>query len=300
MRYYLRGKTLIVRGCFRAASTGIDGGIKPVSTLLSHTVSPEWDHRDPARDLRTVRARHGLPGDFFGLMTAVEMKNLCIFQYDFITVFITAGIRSHEVDVPGTINIIICSREGFTDAALLGAIITATEAKVVSLDTNGYAISGTATDAIIVASEGEPVHFYAGPVTEAGKRIRETVVFGVAEAMKRHEGRVVRSAPSYFIFSRYGGEHWVEWQPENCPFYPCHFEGQRCDFCYCPFYPCGDESLGHWVQSSTTNGQVWNCASCTLLHEPVIADYLLRNPEASLDELKARKKRIEEQGRSAP
>ncbi|NYT20957.1 MAG: hypothetical protein GKC07_04045 [Methanomicrobiales archaeon] len=299
MRYYLRGGTLIVRGCFRAASTGIDGGIRTVSTLLNHTIPSDWDHRDPARDLQMIIARNGLPEDFFGLLTAVEMKNLCIFQYDFITVFITAGI-SHEETGPGTINIIICSREGFSDAALLGAVITATEAKVLSLYANGYAMTGTPTDAIIVASEGEPVHAYTGPVTEAGKRIRDTVAFGVAAAMKRHEGRVVRDTPSYFIFSRYGGDHWVEWDPEHCPYYPCHFAGQRCDFCYCPFYPCGDESLGHWVQSSTTRGEVWNCATCTLLHEPEIAEYLLRNPEASLEELKARKKRIEEQGTISP
>ena len=300
MRYYLRGGTLIVRGCFRAASTGIDGGIRTVSTLLNHTIPADWDHRDPARELQTIIARNGLPGDFFGLLTAVAMKNLCILQYDFITVFITSGISNHEDTGPGTINIIICSREGFTDAALLGAMITATEAKVLSLIENGYAMCGTPTDAVIVASEGDPVHQYAGPVTGAGTRIRDAVAFGVAAAMQRHEGRVVRDAPSYFIFSRYGGDHWVEWDPENCPYYPCHFAGQRCDFCYCPFYPCRDESLGHWVESSTTGGKVWNCASCTLLHEPEIADYLLRNPEASLGELKAHRKRIGEQGRKAP
>ena len=300
MRYYLRDGTLIIRGRFRAASTGIDGGIGTVSTLLNHSVPPAWDHRDPGRDLMTIIARNGLPPDFYGLITAVEMKNLCVFQYDFITAFITAGIRNHDEGGPGTINIIITSREGMTDSALLGSIITATEAKVLSLEQNGYGLTGTPTDAVIVASEGDPVHQYAGPVTAVGRRIRETVSFGVAAAMKRHEGKVVRDSPSFFIFSRYGGEHWVEWQAENCPYYPCHFAGQRCDFCYCPFYPCGDESLGLWVESSAMNGMVWNCASCTLLHEPEIADYLLRNPEASLRELKARKKRIQGQGRSSP
>jgi adenosylcobinamide hydrolase len=298
MRYYLRNGTLIIRGCFRAASTGIDGGIKDVSTLLNHSVPPTWDHRDPARDLGTVIARYGLPTDFFGLLTAVEMRNLCIFQIDFITVFITAGIRNHEPSGPGTINIIICSREGMGDAALLGAVITATEAKVLSLQENGYEIAGTPTDAVIVASEGEAVHQYAGPVTEVGKRVREAVAFGVVAAMKRHEGAVTRDAPSYFIYSRYGGDHWLEWEPNNCPYYPCHFAGQRCDFCYCPFYPCGDESLGHWVESSTMNGLVWNCASCTLLHEPEIAEYLLRNPEAPLRELKALKNRMDAEGSS--
>jgi adenosylcobinamide hydrolase len=290
MRYYLRGETLIIRGGFRAASTGIDGGAGTVSTLLNHTVPPDWDHRDPARVLRTIISREGLPEDFFGLMTAVEMKNLCILQYDFITAFITAGILDGKQDHQDTINIIICSQEGLTDAALLGAIITATEAKVLALAQNGYAISGTPTDAVIVASEGDAVHPYAGPVTGPGMRIREAVLFGIPEALKRHEGTITRKSPSFFILSRYGGQHWAEWVPEACPYYPCHFPGQRFDFCYCPFYPCGDESLGQWVQSSSKNGPVWNCAGCTLLHKPEIADYLLKNPEASLRELKTKER----------
>lgn len=291
MRYYLRGGTLIIRGGFRAASTGIDGGTGTVSTLLNHTVPPDWDHRDPARVLRTIISREGLPEDFFGLMTAVEMKNLCILQYDFITAFITAGILDGKQDQQDTINIIICSQEGLTDAALLGAIITATEAKVLALAQNGYAISGTPTDAVIVASEGDAVHPYAGPVTGPGMRIREAVLFGIPEALKRHEGTITRKSPSFFILSRYGGQHWAEWVPEACPYYPCHFPGQRCDFCYCPFYPCGDESLGQWVVSSSGNGVVWNCASCTLLHDPELCEYLQQNPEATLGELKARKKK---------
>jgi adenosylcobinamide hydrolase len=111
------------------------------------------------------------------------------------------------------------------------------------------------------------------------------------EALQREEGIVVRDAPSYFIFSRYGGEHWVEWLAHDCPYYPCHFEGQRCEFCYCPFYPCGDASLGEWVKSSSRNGPVWNCAGCTLLHQPGIADYLVQNPEASLRELRTKERK---------
>lgn len=126
-------------------------------------------------------------------------------------------------------------------------------------------------------------------------RVFAAVEYGVSEALKRHAGEIKRNRPSFFIFSRYGGDHWAEWVPEDCPYYPCHFPGQRCDYCYCPFYPCMDESLGEWVQSSH-NGRVWNCSGCTLLHLPHIADYLGKNPEASLNELKALercKKRVE-------
>jgi adenosylcobinamide hydrolase len=117
------------------------------------------------------------------------------------------------------------------------------------------------------------------------------VFYGVPEALKRASGIEKRDAPSFFIFSRYGGDHWVEWRPLHCAYYPCHFQGQRCDFCYCPFYPCGDVSLGQQVLSSSKDGMVWNCADCVLLHEPEIADYLVKHPEASLRELKAQKKR---------
>ncbi|MDD1705886.1 MAG: adenosylcobinamide amidohydrolase [Methanoregulaceae archaeon] len=287
MRYYLREGTLFVRGRFRSVSTGAGGGIGTVSTLLNHTVPPDWHEQDPLRELSTVTSREGLPGDFFGLITAVKMQHLCILQYDFMTVFISAGIHTGSC---GTINIILHSGQGMSDAALTGGIITATEAKSDALRGLGHLFSGTPTDAVIVASEGPVVHPYAGTLTEAGRRIHAAVLFGVPEALLRYEGTVIRDAPSYFIFSRYGGDHWVEWLPRACPYYPCHFDGQRCDFCYCPFYPCGDESLGEWVKSTTKNRPVWNCAGCTLLHNPGIADYLMQNPEASLLELKTKER----------
>jgi adenosylcobinamide hydrolase len=48
------------------------------------------------------------------------------------------------------------------------------------------------------------------------------------------------------------------------------------------------------VQSSSKNGPVWNCANCTLLHQPGIADYLLKYPEASLRELKTKERKSRE------
>jgi adenosylcobinamide hydrolase len=148
----------------------------------------------------------------------------------------------------------------------------------------GRQITGTPADAIITACEGNQEHRYGGTLTAVGKRVYAAVLHGVPEALMRYEGRVKRSRPSFFIFSRFKGDHWTEWTPENCPYYPCHFDGQRCDYCYCPLYPCGDEALGQWVESSTGD-KVWNCARCALLHEPDTADYLKRHPDASKDEL---------------
>jgi len=288
MRYYIRENTLFVRGNFRSLSTGAGGGIGSVSTLLNHAVEQGWDARDPIQELSAVISREGLPGDFFGLLSAVRMQHVCILQYDFVTVFISAEIHGGS---SGTINIIVYSSEGMSDAALAGAIITATEAKSEALRRRGHEVWGTPTDAVIVASEGPVIHPYAGVLTEVGMRIHAAILFGMPEALQRREGVVIRDAPSFFIYSRYGGDHWAEWLPKACPYYPCHFEGQRCEFCYCPFYPCGDESLGQWVRSASRNGPVWNCAGCTLLHQPGIAHYLIQNPEASLRELKTRQRK---------
>ena len=51
---------------------------------------------------------------------------------------------------------------------------------------------------------------------------------------------------------------------KDCEYYPCHYEGQCCDFCYCPFYPCGDSSTGgYWIK----NKNIWSCENCLWLHD---------------------------------
>lgn len=297
MRYSVRDGTLFLRGRFRAASTGVNGGLADVTTVLNHTVPHDFQG-EPVRHLELVAARHGIFCDYFGLLTAVDMRHLCVLQYDFVTVFLTAGVTNPTgaagaSTAPHTINIIVYSREGMSDSALLETIITATGAKAQALHDLGYDFPGTTTDAVAVACErdAEQTHFYAGTLTEVGRRVHAAVLYGLPEALARQQRKVRRSEPSFFIFSRYGGEHWAEWEKEGCPYYPCHFPGQRCDYCYCPCYPCADEELGEWVESSS-GGRVWGCAGCTLLHVPEVADYVRRNPEATLAELKRLREKL--------
>jgi adenosylcobinamide hydrolase len=284
MRYYFDPGTLFIRGSFRAASTGIAGGIRHVSTLLNHTVPAGWNNKEPEKELEFIAAGAGINQDFFGLLTSVPMQHCCVLQYDFITVFITAGVRPGPPVNAGSINIIVCSSEGMEDAALLESVMVITEAKVEALQAMHLTLTGTPTDAVIVGCEGTIKHRYAGRFTEPGRRVRESVLHGVPQAVRRHDAAGLSPGTSFFIYSRFKGEHWVEWSLKDCPYYPCHFPGQRCEFCYCPYYPCRDENLGQWEESS--NGRrVWNCARCTLLHEPEIADYLKKFPEASRTEL---------------
>ncbi len=54
----------------------------------------------------------------------------------------------------------------------------------------------------------------------------------------------------------------------ECEYYPCHFEGQDCTWCFCPFYPCLDERTGgKYVTGRRTGKEVWSCKGCRWVHE---------------------------------
>lgn len=305
MRYYLRDDVLIVRGNFRAASNGTSGGISSVKTLLNVTVPGNFSE-DAGVFIDRISAKNGFLCPQFGLLTAVPMNNLCIAQYDYITVFVTAAVS----DKNRTINIIATSARPLSDAALLGAMMTITEAKMQVLIERKLPGTAGPTDAIIIAAEksaAAPEEF-AGPLTETGDKISKAVHHALTEALVRFDNYLLntwgvsrgwskssspmikRSRPSFFIYSRYGGDHWVEWIPEGCPYYPCHnFKEQNCSFCYCPLYPCMDEEFGHIIE--TSNGELWSCMDCKFIHEPSVAKHLLKNPEAGIAELKAVKEK---------
>jgi len=284
MRYYREGNTLFIRGSFRATDPVRSGQIRTISSILIQGISPERAGTVSEKDFEMIAARNGLGSDYLGASTTIPLKNLCVLQYDYITVFILAGIPP---DIGGNSNpstIIAFSSKGLSDRALMEMINIAFKAKSEALKGSGFGISDTRTDTIIAACEGNEETPDTSMLTEAGIRIRSAIVYGIHQAIITIENGIRSGRPSFFIFSRFKGEHWIEWIPENCPYNPCHFVGQRCDFCYCPLYPCGDESLGQWVESSN-GGNVWNCSRCTLLHEPEVADYLIHHPEASKDEL---------------
>jgi len=293
MRYYLRSSSLIIRGKFRVCSSGTDGGIRNCTTIINHQVPHEFSD-DPKKELEYLTFSLGLSYHHTaGLLTAVEMNTLCVLSWDGLMVFVTAGIthpdpagfsESVPDSSPGTINIIVCVQD-FLDQALVDAVITVTEAKSLALFDAGHNFAGTVTDAVIIASEGTSRIRYAGSGTESGRRIHEAVYVGVTKALLR-QSDTKRKKPSFFIRSGIGGHHWVLWEKEHCPYYPCHFAGQRCDFCYCPLYPCGDTTLGDWIEKPG-QAPVWACTRCVLNHHPVITHHLLKNPEASLAELKS-------------
>ncbi|MBP2133425.1 adenosylcobinamide hydrolase [Methanomicrobium sp. W14] len=291
MKYFLHKNTLFIRGSFKAASTGINGGISDITTVVNHTVPRDFNEDDPYRLLRNIISERGYKDDFFGMLTAVGMKNLCIMSYEYITVFVTAGVSNPNPKGPNTINIIIHSREALSDGALLETIITATEAKADALISAGYSFTGTTTDEVVViydrqGSENRKFHESAGTYTGCGDKVYTCVKNGVTESIRRYDGVIEADEPSFFIFTTKDGLKMNLWQRRKCQYYPCHFKGQRCELCYCPHYPCGDEELGEWVDSVSQGKKIWSCKNCLLNHYPDIVRAVLKNPETELSELK--------------
>lgn len=286
MRYYSHTNSLFIRGSFRAASTGMAGGIRSVPALLVHAIPADGDPASREKILDRIIAAEGLEQNYFGAISTVPVRHICVFQYDFITVFVSAGIDPETSGTGRGITIIVVSSQELDDAALLETIMVTAEAKAEALQAMNLPLSGTPADVIMAAGQtgGEICHRSAGRDTEAGQRIRAAVLHGIPEAIRRHEAPATEDRPAFFIFSRFKGDHWVAWTPEKCPYYPCHFKGQNCDFCYCPFYPCYDETLGQWAVGSN-GSRVWNCARCRLLHEPEVAAYFRQYPGASRQEL---------------
>ena len=68
---------------------------------------------------------------------------------------------------------------------------------------------------------------------------------------------------------------------ESCEYYPCHYTGQDCTWCFCPFYPCEDEEPGgRWVERED-GSRVWGCSTCFWIHQPEVAAEVLAECIAS-------------------
>ncbi|RKD24944.1 hypothetical protein BEP19_03660 [Ammoniphilus oxalaticus] len=92
----------------------------------------------------------------------------------------------------GTINTALMVKGRLTPAAMINALLTATEAKAVALqdlgirDENGEIASGTTTDsiALVVSQQGyEETHQFAGTATSIGHAIARSVYQSVVEAI---------------------------------------------------------------------------------------------------------------------
>jgi iron complex transport system ATP-binding protein len=184
------------------SSAVVGGGLTQARWILNCHVHKGYCHPEPAVDLLAMARRLGVTEPFVGMMTAAMLHRArtVTLQARGVTVaaVITAGLSNPAApglsppvaSVPGTINLVLLVDACLTPAAMVNAVITATEAKaqiVLERGTRtpeGHAATGTSTDSMVVACthRGEVLP-YAGPVTPVGWLIGCCVRTALTEAL---------------------------------------------------------------------------------------------------------------------
>jgi len=168
------------------------------------------DDQPPDLTLAQYCRNCGLSGTTVGLMTAASMDSFRLVQATEqgieIIVLVTAGlsnarragdyaehrkIGNPQIDA-GTINIICLTTAGLTRAAMVEAVITATEAKTATLQNLGIKspvsnnlATGTGTDAVAIASgHGSIKISYCGKHVVFGEILAKLVIEAVVSSIK--------------------------------------------------------------------------------------------------------------------
>jgi adenosylcobinamide amidohydrolase len=173
------------------SSAPLGGGLGLRQWVLNVQVPHAYDGAEPGSHLAALAVEAGTQGLGVGMMTAVDVRQASTAQGEGIAVDATVGVAGAalwaaapslplpgavDAHAPGTINIVVALPERLSDAALVNAIGTATEAKTQALWDAGIDGTGTATDALCVLcpSAGD-AHAYGGPRSLWGGRVARVV-----------------------------------------------------------------------------------------------------------------------------
>lgn len=186
-----------VRRCLSSSVVG--GGLRDARAWLNLQVQHGYARMDPEEHLREeMRARGLEETTTLGAMTAadVERATRCeepgaaraVATVGIGVPLAAAGRLLREVPPVNTINLLVLVEAPLTDAALVYAVQTATEAKAQALadariraeNHEGFA-TGTATDSICIAALPGATEPFAGPMSAAGAALARCVHGAVLE-----------------------------------------------------------------------------------------------------------------------
>ncbi len=191
------------------SSAVLGGERRRVRFIINHTVEEKYSSDTPSQNLARLAEKMDLGKDVLGLMTAVDVRHTVMSfgtrQGLAVATLCTAGVNNicsagrlvaaaHEsLAAPGTINIVVLIEGNLTEAAMVNAVITATEAKTMALFQanvrlpDGDMATGTATDAIVIActGRGEPLP-NAGAATGLGFLVGRTVYRAVEQGISEY------------------------------------------------------------------------------------------------------------------
>jgi adenosylcobinamide hydrolase len=168
------------------ASAPHGGGIGVRRWVVNAQVPMGYGRRDPDAHLTRLGVSLGLPGRGVGMLTAADVRAVASAVDGGVEVAATVGLGhptwaaapdvAGPVSLVGTVNLVVVLPERLSDAALVNAVATATEAKAQALWDAGVAGTGTATDAVCIACpDGGPPHAFGGPRSLWGARLARAV-----------------------------------------------------------------------------------------------------------------------------
>jgi adenosylcobinamide hydrolase len=172
----------------RALSSAVlSGGLVEARAIVNLHVAKNDPCADPPGMIGAFCRRHGVPEPFVGLLTSAWTERATVGEeagegYRALAVTtvglsntIAAGRAAVQRWSSSTINTIVVVDADPDAAALVNAVITATEAKALVLaeagieDGEGRPATGTSTDAVVIAATGHgPRARFGGPASELG------------------------------------------------------------------------------------------------------------------------------------
>ena len=201
----LLGTLPVAHRCLSSAVLG--GGLTSARHWLNLQVPHDYARTDPGAHLVEVARANALdPAAVIGMLTAADVRAGVRRDRGPASAVATVGIgqplaaagrRPRPVPRVGTINVFVVVRQPLSDAALVTAVQTATEAKAQALADAGVRAlnhhgpaTGTATDAICVATPPGAEVAFAGPATAIGAAIAHAVHGAVLSGARIHRRTV--------------------------------------------------------------------------------------------------------------
>ncbi|MFG2055347.1 adenosylcobinamide amidohydrolase [Micromonospora sp. NPDC048930] len=167
-------------------SAPLGGGIGVRRWVVNATVPMSYDRDDPADHLAELADGLGLDGPGVGLLTGVDVAEVVARADTGVRVWATVGLGTPvwaAAPAPaapaqrvGTVNIVGYVPVRLSEAALVNAVATVTEAKAQAIWELGLAATGTPTDAVtlLCPADGQPAP-YGGPRSTWGAPLARAV-----------------------------------------------------------------------------------------------------------------------------
>ncbi len=181
------------------ATSPHSGGLGLRRWVINAQVPPAYSRRDPEHHLAKLAVSLGLAGRGNGMLTETDVRDYRSSVDEGVEVVATVDVgtpilastrgrepSSSTIGTIGTINVVAVLPERLSDAALVNALVTASQAKGQALLGAGVAAAGTATDAVCVIcpNEGRMADF-GDPGSRWGARLARAVHAAVLSGVTR-------------------------------------------------------------------------------------------------------------------